>query len=270
MKPVRDLVHERIDRVRFVCTDIDDTITHNGKLPAKAYGALWELHNSGIGVIPVTGRPAGWCDLIARQWPVDAVVGENGAFAFYLEDGRLRQLFHPSIAPEKLGRKLKEVRERVLREVPGSRVAKDQQSRMFDLAIDFREEPPDLGLTAARKIAAICEEMGATAKISSIHVNAWFGDYSKVDMIEYYLSKVQGIDPDRQKEVVVYCGDSPNDAPMFERFPLSCGVSNIRPMIDLVNPPPAFVSEGSYADGFVEIAKVLLKLKKADRPSRRS
>jgi len=258
MNPLCELTAEKIDRVRFVCTDIDDTLTCNGKLNANTYRALWDLHDAGIGVIPVTGRSAGWCDLIARQWPADAVIGENGALAFFMEHGKLRRLFHPSVAPEQIIERLTSVRERVLREVPGSRVSKDQFSRMFDLAIDFREEPPDLGLSAAKQIAAICEEMGANVKISSIHVNTWFGDYSKADMIEHYLSSVRGIEPSMQKEAVLYCGDSPNDAPMFDCFPLSCGVANIKPLIHLVDPPPAFVTEASYGDGFVEIARILL------------
>lgn len=259
MKPLRELTGKAVQQVRYVCTDIDDTLTRDGKLPSGVYRALWDLHDAGIGVIPVTGRPAGWCDLIARQWPVEAVVGENGAFAFYLEEGRLQQMYHPSIAPDEIIRRLDEVRERVLSSVPGSRVAKDQFSRKFDLAIDFREEPPDLGFEAAEKIAAICEEMGATAKISSIHVNTWFGDYSKVDMIEHYLASKRGIDLEAQKHEVVYCGDSPNDAPMFERFPLSCGVANLLPLIELIEHRPAFIADGSYGDGFVELAKTLLQ-----------
>ncbi|MBN1686569.1 MAG: HAD-IIB family hydrolase [Spirochaetales bacterium] len=258
MKPVRDLAKEKIDRIRYVCTDIDDTLTRDGRLCAPTYRALWDLHDAGISVIPVTGRPAGWCDLIARQWPAEAVVGENGAFAFYMEREKLMRLFHPSAASQEVTERLGLIRERVLSEIPGTRVAKDQFSRMFDLAIDFREELPDLGLDTAERIAAVCEEMGATAKISSIHVNIWIGDYSKVDMIEYYLKVIRGIDPALQKEVVIYCGDSPNDAPMFQRFPLSCGVANIRPLLHLVEHPPTFVTDASHGNGFIELATTLL------------
>mgnify|MGYP000314140842 CR=1 FL=1 len=60
--------------------DIDDTLTTDGRLTAEAYGALEALKRNGRIVVPITGRPAGWCDHIARMWPVDAVVGENGAF----------------------------------------------------------------------------------------------------------------------------------------------------------------------------------------------
>ena len=258
MKPVRELAGKSVNQVRYVCTDIDDTLTRDGKLSANAYQALWDLHDAGIGVIPVTGRPAGWCDLITRQWPVEAVVGENGAFAFFMEDGILQQMYHPSIAPDEVIKRLAEVRDRVLKGVPGTRIAKDQFSRMFDLAIDFREEPPDLGFDAAEKIAALCRDMGATAKISSIHVNTWFGNYSKVDMIEHYFASKRGIDRETQKSVVVYCGDSPNDAPMFERFPLSCGVANLLPLLDLMEHRPAYITEKAYGEGFVELVTTLL------------
>ena len=52
--------------IRFVLTDIDDTLTTDGRLTAAAYGALERFAARGYRVIPVTGRPAGWCDLIAR------------------------------------------------------------------------------------------------------------------------------------------------------------------------------------------------------------
>src|SRR5258707_4262848 len=63
--------------IRFVLLDIDDTLTTDGRLSAAAYGALEDLSRRGLRLIPVTGRPAGWCDLIARFWPVDAVRSEE-------------------------------------------------------------------------------------------------------------------------------------------------------------------------------------------------
>src|SRR5499426_2754354 len=79
--------------IRGVLADIDDTLTTDGKLSAEAYGALERLQRAGFLVVPVTGRPAGWCDHIARMWPVDAVVGENGAFYFFYANGRLERRF---------------------------------------------------------------------------------------------------------------------------------------------------------------------------------
>ena len=260
MKPLASMTPEEARGVEFLLSDIDDTMTKGGKLPPEAYAALWRLSDSGIKVIPVTGRPAGWCDLIVRQWPVDAVIGENGAFVFYLEGGHLKKLNHPSVVEEEIRRKLDDVREAVLSQVEDSRVAGDQPYRLFDLAIDFCEEPPDLGLEGAEKIKAVCETFGAEAKISSIHVNTWFGDYDKLSMARYLLKTLWGVEDFRKK--AVFCGDSPNDEPMFSAFPLSCGVANIRDFSHLLKHPPAFVSEKSHGSGFSEIVDTLLELRK--------
>ena len=82
MRPLEEMPAEARRDVAVVLTDIDDTLTDHGRLPARAYVALERLKLAGFIVAPITGRPAGWCDLIARQWPVDGVVGENGAFYF--------------------------------------------------------------------------------------------------------------------------------------------------------------------------------------------
>ena len=260
MKKIETLSRSEARAIRFLCTDIDDTLTREGKLGWQAYRALWQLKELGIQVIPVTGRPAGWCDLIAREWPVDAVIGENGAFAFYLQDTRLIHQYHPSIAPENVRKQLDEVAKTVFKKVPEARISKDQFSRKFDLAIDFREEPPDLGFEIAEKIAAICRQFGAQAKISSIHVNTWFGSYTKVDMLEYYLSSRWKVTPVEQRRSVFFCGDSPNDEPLFERFPLSCGVANVKETEHLLTHKPGYVSKLSNGEGFVEIAEVIMSL----------
>ncbi len=242
-------------RVRGVLCDIDDTLTTAGKLPAAAYAALWRLAGAGLAVIPVTGRPAGWCDLIAREWPVAGVVGENGALAFWEEGGKLRRLFHPQARAD-AGERLAEIEREVLAEVPGSRVAADQRYRLFDLAIDFREEPPDLGLEAAGRIRQVFERHGARAKVSSIHVNGWFGDYDKLSMAGLFLARRFGeeLDPERW----IFCGDSPNDEPMFERFPHACGVANVATFAGGMRHLPRYVSDAPGGEGFAEIAAVLL------------
>ncbi|HDQ14300.1 MAG TPA: HAD-IIB family hydrolase [Sediminispirochaeta sp.] len=271
MKAVEEL-RPFVPSIEYVLSDIDDTLTDGGKLGAKAYEALWKLYEAGYKVIPVTGRPAGWCDLIIRQWPVEAVIGENGAFVYYREpDDRgsgIKSLYHPEIAKKgtreadpEVQRRLKLLREKVLREIPGTRVARDQFARQFDLAIDFREDPPDLGFDTAEKIQRLCEGEGAVAKISSIHVNAWFGNYDKVSMARYFLRQKYRLDERRMKERVLFCGDSPNDQPMFEYFPNSCAVANIEEMIDYIKHPPAFVTGAKGGEGFVEMCAVLLDAK---------
>ncbi len=263
MKSIDQMTRTAARNVRAVFTDIDDTLTTDGKLTSPAYEALWSLSEAGVEVVPVTGRPAGWCDLIARQWPVAGVVGENGALAFFEVEGRLTRLYHPAVAGGEARGRLREIEEAVLEQVPGSRVSKDQFARLFDLAIDFCEEPPDLGLAGAEKIRSIFERMGAVAKVSSIHVNGWFGEYDKLSMVEYFCAERWGLSLAAHREEFLFCGDSPNDEPMFEYFPLSCGVANIRDFESSLKATPTFVSASRGGAGFCELASRLLELRSA-------
>ncbi len=244
--------------IKYVLCDIDDTITTEGKLSAKAYDALWKLSESGIEVIPVTGRPAGWCDMIIRQWPVRAVVGENGAFVFYFDNGQLKKFLHPSVATGDIQGRLEAVKNACLEKVPGCRVSKDQFARIYDVAIDFNEDEPYLGFEVAEQIKAVCEEMGAIAKVSSIHVNTWFGDYNKVEMTRLFFKEVLNINEDVLKEQAIFFGDSPNDEPMFHFFKYSVAVANIKPFVSGLNHLPAFVTSQCSGEGFSEAVSHLL------------
>ena len=271
MKPIAEMTREEAAGIRYVLMDIDDTVTREGKLLASSYAALWKLRGAGLRVIPVTGRPAGWCDLIAREWPVDGVVGENGALAFW-EEGRdkpgrapvLKQEFHPR-AVRNDHPVLERIRSRALAETPGLRVAKDQFSRMFDLALDFAEEEPVLPLEEAEKVRRIAAAEGATAKVSSIHINIWMGNYDKLSMTEAFLSRRFGWKPGAGDRELVFVGDSPNDEPMFARFPLACGVANIRRYGSLVRRLPAFAAARECGEGFAEIAGTILEKRAGSR-----
>jgi len=249
--------------VTAVLTDIDDTLTTGGRLDAAAYGALEALQRAGLRVIPVTGRPAGWCDLIARLWPVDGVIGENGAFYMWhdRERGRLRtrHLLEPAGRAANAGR-MAAVRERILREVPGCAPASDQFCRLYDLAIDFCEDVPPLPPAQVQRIVDLMEQAGMTAKISSIHVNGWFGDYDKLSMARLMMRERYGVDLDdaAQRARCVFAGDSPNDEPMFAYFPLSVGVANVREFGGRLQQAPRFVTDRPYGAGFAELARHIL------------
>jgi HAD superfamily hydrolase (TIGR01484 family) len=263
MRSISDMPASLARSIRFVLMDIDDTLTTEGKLPADSYAALWALKEAGLRVIPITGRPAGWCDLIAREWPVDGVVGENGAFVFWEAEGkRLRTLTHPN-AVRNDAPALARALTRAMDEVPGCRPARDQFARLYDIAIDFAEEEPVLPLSDAIKIKAICDEEGLRAKVSSIHVNAWMGDYDKLSMATSYLAMRFGYDDARDRDSVVFVGDSPNDEPMFAHFPAACGVANVVRYKDLIRNRPAYVATKECGAGFAEIAKVLLEKRQA-------
>jgi len=245
--------------VRAVLLDIDETLTTSGKLTADAYAALERLHAAGRIVVPVTGRPAGWCDHIARMWPVDAVVGENGAFYFFFSEGRLSKRFveDAAVRSDKRAR-LDAIARRILAQIPGSALAADQPYRETDLAIDYCEDVPALPLEAAECIAALMRQSGLRAKISSIHVNGWFGEYDKLATSRLLFAERFGLDLDRSNREILFVGDSPNDAPMFSFFRNSVGVANVRRFQGRLAAPPEYVTRESSGAGFVELAQHLL------------
>ena len=246
--------------VKAVLLDIDDTLTTDGKLTAEAYGALEQLKAAGKLVVPVTGRPAGWCDHIARMWPVDAVVGENGAFYFYLAQGKLQQRFRDAAAVRARQRgRLTEIGERIVAAVPGCALASDQPYRETDLAIDYCEDVAPMPLAAAQRIAVLMREAGLQAKISSIHVNGWFGEYDKLAMTRLLFAERFGWDLAVRNREAVFAGDSPNDAPMFAFFDQSVGVANLRRFDRLDFERPKYVAAAAAGAGFAELARHLLR-----------
>jgi HAD superfamily hydrolase (TIGR01484 family) len=267
MKPLSELPEAIARNLLGVLTDIDDTLTTEGRLPAAAYDALERLHLSGLAIVPITGRPAGWCDMVARFWPVAGVVGENGAFSFRYDvsSRKMVRRFVADVADRAENRlRLAALADRILAEVPGSAVAADQLYREADVAIDFCEDVPPLPAAAVDRIVAIFEEEGAVAKVSSIHVNGWFGDYDKLSMTRRFLAEALGLDLEATRDRFVFCGDSPNDAPMFGFFPYACGVANVRDFEGRMAAYPAFVSPSRGAAGFVEIADRILAARGAE------
>ncbi|MCK5069059.1 MAG: HAD-IIB family hydrolase [Desulfocapsa sp.] len=261
MKPFQTFPTTDKKQIQYVLTDIDDTLTVNGKLPAVAYSAMERLQQASIKVIPITGRPAGWCDHIARMWPVDGLVGENGAFYFYYDQESrkmIRRYWRNEEQRKKDSTKLHTIEKQILKDVPGCRVSVDQPYREADLAIDFCEDVDPLPLTAVNKIVSIFESAGAVAKISSIHVNGWFGDYDKLAMTKRLFKEIFQLDLESRKENIVFSGDSPNDSPMFAFFPSSVGVANVLQFDDELKNKPTWVTKGKGGYGFAEMVDILL------------
>lgn len=261
MRPIEQMCAQQLARVEVVLSDIDDTITSDGRLTAAAYAALERLHHVGLKVVPITGRPAGWCDHIARMWPVDGVVGENGAFYFAYDRARRIMRQHVWADRDTVRRnraRLDALSARILDAVPGSALASDQPYRMADLAIDFCEDVKPLPEIAIDRIVTLFREEGAQAKVSSIHVNGWFGDYDKLSMTRVMLRQEFGMDATREGDRIAYLGDSPNDEPMFAAFPLSIGVENIRNFVHRLGALPKFVTSRRSGAGFAEFAERLV------------
>ncbi len=250
MKALSEVPNDLWHSVRAVGFDIDDTVTTDGRVTAEAYSALWALKASGLRVLAVTGRPAGWCDMIARTWPVDGVLGENGALFFRRTDRLVTR--HDLGVPPAPGQ-LEALAERLLQQFPDFKVASDQFCRRFDLAIDFAEEVGPFPIRRAEELANAFAEEGAKAKVSSIHVNGWYGDWDKASGLQQILRAHFDLDTHQ----LAYVGDSPNDGPLFTIAALSVGVANIRDFSELPE-APAYITVHERGAGFSEFAAVLL------------
>lgn len=264
-RPLAELPEAAWRRVEGVLTDIDDTLTSDGTLSASVRGGLERLRAAGIAVVAVTGRPAGRAIEVARTWPVDAVVGENGAcYGWITPQGLdIRYALDAATRRDHLAR-MQGIAEEILRAVPRARAAADQGQRASDLAIDYAEQVvPRLSPEAVQRVLAILAAHGMRTTLSSIHIHGWWGDYDKLTTSRRCVEERFGRPLTR--EGWLYVGDAPNDAPMFAWFPLAIGVANVMDMIDAIDTPPAFVTEGRSAQGFMEVAERLLGARRAKR-----
>jgi len=260
VKTMRKLAEMDAAGVTGVFTDIDDTLTTGGRLPADAYAALEALDRDGLAIVPVTGRSAGWAHMAMHLWPVRAVVAESGGVCIYRDaEGRLRWMFHaPADQVQRERERLAAVAEDVLRAVPGLAPASDNPFRLVDLALDYCEEVERVPEPRVAEAIRMFRDAGFSARASTVHVNAWSGDFDKAPMAMRYLREVAGARLPEDLRRWVFVGDAPNDVSMFEAFPLSVGVANILRFADRLPVPPAYVTAAESSAGFVELARHLL------------
>ena len=257
-RDIREL-DDASDLIGILC-DIDDTITWEGRLVPEALAMLERARETGLRVVPVTGRPAGWADHIARMWPVDGVVAENGGLWFWMADGKLQRRFLQEPAERRANRaRLAVLAERILAAVPGTALASDQPYRELDLAVDFCEDVPPLPDSAIDRIVAEFEAAGAICKVSSIHVNGWFGHFDK-------LTGFTRFHQDRWNQPLeagrwAFFGDSANDEPMFAAMGVSIGVANVLRFLPRMQAHPRWITPSPGGTGFVEGVEHILALR---------
>ncbi|MBS1960580.1 MAG: HAD family phosphatase [Bdellovibrionales bacterium] len=265
--------NDALKGIKGIAFDIDDTFSTEGLISPEAFAALWKLKRAGFALVPITGRPAGWCDHFARFWPIDAIVGENGAFTFYMQDGIRKRLDTPGGDPARAA-KIAKLRATLENEFHAVRFASDQAYRENDLAVDFCEDVPAWTRDEVDRLVDVCHREGAHAKVSSIHVNTWYGDFDKRKGFDAWLAAgMPGLgrkfpesfgipvtsDPPTALAQWIFAGDSPNDEPMFAYFPHSVGVANLANFIDRLKSPPKYLTAKPSGAGFVEMAEKLLK-----------
>jgi len=241
-------------KTKILFTDVDDTLTWKGRLPHETFTALVKLQEAGIKVIPVTGASAGWCDCMIRTWPIDSIIGENGAyFIDRSSDGRLS--YHYAVEESERAanwQRLSKLKRAVLNQFSNAHPTADQPFRMTDIAFDINQDYK-VERAEAFEIAKFCEAAGVNVKISSIHINVWCGGYNKATTANEWLvqNKIEGRE-------AVFIGDSPNDDSMFSNFAHTIGVANVKPFIDELNSPPGYITEHFGGYGFAEMAESLI------------
>lgn len=240
-------------------TDIDDTLTRDGEIEPEALAALHRLRSGGVPVVAITGRPHGWSLPFAARWPVAAIVAENGAVALMADaQGRVQTEFvQDEVTRAHNAARLQQVAARVLAEVPGARLAEDSAGRLTDIAVDHSEfHRLDAG--AIERVVALMQAEGMSATVSSIHINGWFGRHDKWSGAQWMLQRLFGRRLDDEVDRWVYVGDSTNDQPMFQRFPHSVGVANLRRFAASLQHWPAWITGAERGRGFAEVADRVL------------
>ena len=247
-----------------VMTDIDDTLTRDGAIEPQAQQALHALAAAGLPVIAITGRPLGWSEGFARQWPIAAIVAENGAVALIRDgDAVYTEFVQDEATRAAHALRLREVAALVLRSVPGAQLARDSVGRVTDIAIDHSEFT-QLPRAAIDAVVALMRAQGMNATVSSIHINGWYGDHDKWSAAQWMLQRLFGRALLPEIGRWVYVGDSTNDQPMFDRFPFAVGVANLWRFAAELQVWPAYITQAERGLGFAELAQAVL----AARPPR--
>lgn len=265
--PLSELNVESLKQIEWLLTDVDDTLTWQGKLPPETLIALAELERVGVKVVAVTGACAGWCDQMAKMWSLHGVIGENGAFWMRKDATGFKTTFaRLAEAMRKEQRALQESIAGILAEYPDVEFSQDQSFRYCDVAVNIAQDrtpvPPSTTMELLNRIVNLnVESHPVNATLSSIHINAWVGNHSKRTSGEAYIRQFNnGELPSLER--ITYVGDSLNDEGMFEWLPTTFGVNNIRPLLEKLNHQPSFLTEENGGFGFAQLANLIVKAKR--------
>lgn len=261
MRPLSDLPPETARSLRGVIFDLDDTLLDHGALTEAAYTSLFILARSGLRLIACTGRPAGFGQVITRQWPIDAAITENGAISFVREgsapDDRVIKLGDEAAASLAARRgRLLALAEELVDRYPDAALADDNNLRLTDVTIDVGEHrrvsPED-----ARSMRAIAAERGVRTLQSSVHLHLTFETADKATGTIGLLSRRFKEDATAARARYAFIGDSGNDAAAFAAFLVTFGVANVRAHLAKLPIPPRYVTVEPMGRGFLSIARAL-------------
>lgn len=255
MTPIERLTREEARRLDGLLFDLDDTLLDHGRLTEAAFGSLFRLREAGLRLAAVTGRPAGWGEVLARQWPIDGAVTENGAIAVFSDSGRLRRLDGADGGRAQLRQRLHSIVEALRVRVPELVPTDDVASRLSDYTFDIGEQRRAAPATI-ENATALARELGARTITSSVHLHVTLDGDDKASGTVRFLRRRFGLDATTCRFRFAYIGDSENDEACFSAFSTTLAVRNFqgRPTV-----PPRFITRGQRAAGFVEAVNTLLE-----------
>jgi len=271
VRPLTELTSAVATRLSGVVFDLDDTVLDHGALTEAAYSALFRMKGAGLRLIACTGRPAGWGELVQRQWPVHATLAENGAIGFVPDDApegggtpRVKRL-DPLPTDERAARRerLLELADELTTEFPSVELADDNPTRVSDVTLDigeFRHVPVEI----VDAMAARAGERGVRTFRSSVHMHLTYDAADKASGALRLLHRHFGDDPTAARSRYAFVGDSQNDAGAFAAFDTSIGVANVRRCAGHITVMPRYVAQQEMGQGFAEIAETLCALRRAE------
>jgi HAD superfamily hydrolase (TIGR01484 family) len=259
MRPLSTISQAQAERLRGVAFDLDDTLLDHGRLLESTYSALFRLHEAGLLLYGVTGRPAGWAEVLARLFPVQAMIAENGSITCAMRGSKLELVDSVDAATRRQrGERLEQLVSDVMRRFPDLALSDDVRARVSDRTFDIGEHR-QVPAQRVEEVAAFLRDAGARVFTSSVHLHATFDHADKASGAVRVLARDTGLDATAVRHAFAYLGDSENDASCFAAFELSIGVSNLRGRATL---RPRYTTSRPMGAGVVEAAGVILSLRR--------
>ncbi|MDY6803489.1 MAG: HAD family hydrolase [Cyanobacteriota bacterium] len=253
LKPVADLSDNKaLSNLRLVASDMDGTLTKNGKFTPALLRSLEKLSAANIQVLIITGRSAGWVQAIKNYLPVIGAIAENGGLFFPSmreEPEFLTQMENLTLYRQQLAETFQYLKS----QFPDLIESGDNRFRLTDWTFDV------LGLSNSdlETIEELCREQNYGFTYSNVQCHIKPLEQDKATGLMQVLSQYF---PQWEAEQIITVGDSPNDESLFDKskFSLSVGVANIMDYADKLRHRPVYVTKNKEVEGFCELVEVLL------------
>jgi HAD superfamily hydrolase (TIGR01484 family) len=250
--PLLPLNNINLSDIRLIASDVDGTLTKNGKFSSDFISTLLDLQSAGIKVLLVTGRSAGWVSALVNYLPIAGAIAENGGI--FLQPNGTQDLLSsvPNLSRHRI--LLENTFHHIKQLFPNLHPSADNHFRITDWTFDVN----DLSADDIQAISNQCDLMGWSFTYSNVQCHIKPLHQDKATGLMSVLKKYF---PELNSQQVLTIGDSPNDEAMFnpDLFPISVGVANVRHYQDKMLHLPKYVTYTSEFVGFSELAKLLVQ-----------